>query len=671
MAISLTSLTPVKNELDVPVASDVTFTVESDSADLDVTTVKFFINDVEVQPSAYYGVDETTIDVSFFSKRRIKYKTRTYGQDDVRYGQRDIFPSIFQYGYRYVCTVEVQDVDGLTFTENFSFVIEEGIFYNQNDTSSFYHPQTQAVANYTPEWAKARYDKYSNMQQFVNAPGKFLQDIEDSLFKQTSSYYVQTSNLNDLATLHKVELGGDFEFQTTVLDDGTRLQIPPEIEAIKEITKYEPMAEFRNDVKSFFYENLPSRIDETKAVIADMIVQAKTAGTDALVNLDKTLEREGYISITIEDATRFTQIKNDSFTFVFCRVTGESRERKKQTEDLVIIDNDTYFTSKLWRSIDTIQFINLPEGSGLNYTIDHARPLGAFVADSFSHVTAADEDKSTFWNTKASAYGTVLQQWVLLEVDPEDIISSLGQKDLVSEMELVDIDGTTNLELLDIDSDIFSNFMYGIDQDHFYIFDKREEYPNVLKQLPETNGTADFVINLDGDELGRGDTVKTVTLSGLQKVIGKEIASYRLGVTRPNGTVEYILADGTITTDKAEASNGADETQLQFQTNIFSYDLDILGDYVFKLETVFRDGSTSIDSKISRVQKKAALSKYKLERIFSDAAIERMFVDFDQQVKVLDSNSELHTLRFVRDNVLIDYNNSLLYFNEDYEEVTV
>jgi hypothetical protein len=671
MAISLTSLTPVKNELDVSVASDVSFTIVSNSADLDITTVKFLINNVEVQPSAYYGIDETTIDVSFFSKRRIKYKTRSYGQNDVRYGQRDIFPSIFQYGHRYVCTIEVQDTNGLSFTENFSFIIEEGIFYSESNTSSFYYPQTQAVANYTPEWAKARYDKYSNMQQFVNAPGKFLQEIEDSLFKQTSSYYVQTSDLNNLATLHKVELGGDFEFQTTVLDDGTRLQIPPEIEAIKDITKYEPMAEFRNDVKSFFYENLPSRIDETKAVITDMIVQAKTAGTDALVKLDKPLEREGYISIRIEDATRFTQIKNNSFTFVFCRITGESRERKKQIEDLVIIDNDTYFTSKLWRNIDTIQFINLPKDSGLNYTIDHARPLGSFVADSFSFVTATDEDKSTFWKTKTSTYGTVLQQWVLLEVDPENIISSLGQKDLVSEMELLDIDGVTNLELLDIDADIFSNFMYGIDQDYFYIFDKREEYPNVIKQLPETNGVADFVINLDGDELGRGDTIKTVTLSGLQKVIGKEIASYRLSITRPNGTIEYILTDGTLTTDKGEASNRADQKELQFQTNIFSYDLDILGDYVFKLETVFRDGTTSIDSKISRLQKKVALSKYKLERIFGNATIERMFIDFDQQVKVLDSNSELHTLRFVRDNVLIDYNNSLLYFNEDYEEVTV
>ena len=69
MAISLINLSPAKNDFDVPVVSDITLTLSSDTDDLDITTVKFYINGVEVKVSSYYGVDNTEINSSFYSKR--------------------------------------------------------------------------------------------------------------------------------------------------------------------------------------------------------------------------------------------------------------------------------------------------------------------------------------------------------------------------------------------------------------------------------------------------------------------------------------------------------------------------------------------------------------------------------------------------------------------------
>jgi len=671
MAITLNSLFPAKNQLDVPVASDVTLTLNSDASDLDVQTVKFYINGVEVKVSAYYGVDQTEIVLSFYAKRRIKYNTRRYGQDNVRYGQRDIFPSVFQYGYRYTCTVEVGDVLGNTFSENFSFTIEEGIFYNGNPSTSFYNPQTQAMANYTPEWARSRFDKYSNFQQFANPSANFLQEIEDSLFHQSSSYYVQTSNLNELGTLFKVELGGDFEFQTTILDDGTRLQIPPEVKAIQDITIYEPNAEYYNDLKNFYINKLPTRLDETKEKIDSLLIVPKTLASEAEIFLNYDLVREGSFALSIEDSLQFTQIINNEFRFLYCRIKGISRERKVQTEDLVIIDNDTYYPSRLWKRIDSIQFINLPENCNLNFSIDHARPLGAFVPDSYNHVTTGDIDKATFWKMKETNTGSILQQWVLLESTPEAIISSLGEKDLVTEFELLDIDGQTNLNLLDIDSFKFSNHIYGIDQEYLYVFDKREDYSTLVKMMPEINGTAGFILNIDSDELGRQAGTKTITISGVQKAPGKSIAQYRMSVRDPDGTVNYILSDNTLTQNKLIAGVVIPSEEFQLITSVFFYDMNMMGDYLVKLETVYKDGTSDIDTKIIRIHKKAALAKYKLERIFGETEIVRMFVDFDQQLKVLDSENELHTIRFAKDNMLIDYSNGLLYFSEEYDEVEV
>lgn len=671
MAISISSLSPLKNQLNVPVNSDIEITLTSDAADLDVYSTKLFINGVEVQPSAYYGGSNTEVNVAFYAKKRIKYATRRYGQDEVRYGKRDIYPSIFQYGYRYVCTVEIEDKAGNKFSENFSFVIEDGIFYSLNAPTSFYYPQTQAFANYTPEWARSRYDKYSNFQQLINPSCRFMQEMQDSLYAQTSSYYVQTSNLNELATLYKVELGGDFEFQTIVLDDGTRLQIPPEVSTIKDITKYEPNAEYTNDIKDFYYNKLPSRLDETKIKIDTLLIYPKTLATEKKIILNKTLIREGKFCLLIEDSKQFTQLINNDFRFVYCRVTGISRENKRQVEDILIIDNDTYYSTKLWKEIESVQFVNLPEESNLHFSLDHARIPGSYIPDSFLDVSISDTEKSSFWKLGETLNGSILQQWVLLEVDPDDIISSLGQKDLIKEFELMDIDGVTNLNLLEVDVDKFSNWLYGIDQNYFYIFDKREAYSDIVKMMPEINGTADFILNIDADELGRGDSGKTIGINCIQKSPTKELAQFRLSITRPDSTVEYIMENNDISTDKLTSYNVVKSNTFQYIGSTLFYDLDIPGDYLVKLESVYRDGSTGIDAKIIRIHKKVALAKYKLERIFGDASIVRMFVDFDHQIKILDSNNELHTIRFARDNMLIDYSNSILYFSEEYDEVEV
>lgn len=673
MAISITSLSPAKNDTAVPVNSDIEITLSSDSADLDVQTTKFIINGIEVKPSAYYGVDNSEVEVSFFARKRIRYNTgRRYGQDDLRYGMRDDIPSSFQYGQRYVCTIYIEDVDGNVFEENFSFTVEEGIFYNSNPVESFYHYQTQAYANYLPSWARARYDKYSNFQQYLNSVGKYIQEIEDFLFKQTSNYYVQTSNLNELATLYKISLGGNFSFQTTVLDDGTRLQIPPDVSAIKEITKFHPVAEFQNDLKTFYYEKLPTRIESTKFTVSSLEILSQSPIDNSVVKIDRDLERAGRFSITVGGAGSFVEIKNQDFKFLTCRITGVSREKKKQIEDIIFIDNDVYYTTKLWRHIESIQFINVPKGFTGNFSVDHVKPPRSFVSDSYNYVDGIEDlEKPIFWKPEDSAYGTVLQQWSLLKVDPEEIITSIGEKDLVGEYELLDIDGQTNLNLTDIDVDNFTNFLYGIDDEYLYIFDKREEYPSIIKSLSPENGKANFVVDLDSDNLGRGDSTKEISIVCRQMDESKSVSQYRLSVLKPDGSVQYILQDNTFTTDKNNALTVVPLVNELYQTQAFSYELDLVGDYLIKVEAIYRNGTSSVDSKIARVGKKSALSKYKLERIFGEATPTRFFIDFDQQLKVLDTENQLHTISFVRDNMLIDYNNAIVYFSEEYDEVEV
>jgi len=670
MTISITNLAPVKNEENISVNSNIEIEITSTDLDLQVTSVELLINEVPVQPSAYYGSTEKIIDITFYSRRRIKYKTKKYGQEDFRYGQEDIFPSVFQYDSRYVCTIIVFDVEGNKFEENFSFNTEEGIYYNVKPKHYYYSQETQALANYLPLESRARYDNYSIFQQLINPSSIFLEEINSLLYKQISNYFVQTSDLNEMATVNTVKLGGDYKFSTTVLDDGTRLQIPPEVIATKDITRYYPTTEFSNNIKDFYYNKLPTRLDEVKCFLSSFVFLSKRKIDVNKIQVNRELERTGYICLAIEDGIRFTQTRNNSFDILTCRIIGVSREGKKQTEDIVIIDNDNYITFKLWSQINTIQFINIPTGTDISFTITYGRPNGSYVLDSFKAITLNNQERPVFWRKAENSNGSVLQQYGLLKTEIEDIISSLAEKDLLAEYELVDVDNETAIRIIDIEVNTFSNFIYGISNDFLYIFHKREPYPKIIKELPKNNGSADFIIDLVSDNLVRNAGSKLIEFTGIQKTMGKEIAQFRFKIRKPDGTYEYINEESQLVT-KEKATLLGNPIISQIKTKNIKYYLTEPGDYIIYLETIYRDGSTDIDAKVARVMTKAALAKYKLGRLFKGVTIQNMFMDFDQRLKIYDSNKELHTIHFSKDNMLIDYSNAILFFNEGYDKVEV
>lgn len=679
MAITLTSLYPSKNAVGIPVDANIEVRLESDAAELDVKSVQFFINDIEVKPSSRYSVDigygqdKNKIDLTFFARRRIKFANERYGAIDTRYGKLDIYPSNFLYGLRYVCRVVVKDVNGVEFSDHFAFTIEDGIFYNQSAEDYFYSSNTQELANYLPDWAKARYDKFSNFQQMVNPAGVFLEEIDNKIQYDLSNSFVQTANYNELSTLYKVEMGASYDFKTTILDDGTSLQVPPDVAGKLNISILYPNAEFSNDIKAVYYNKLPTRIETEREKLGDNVIISKFAIDVNRINLTDDLRRFGTVCLKMEDGNKFSKIDaiTGDLSILVARVKGVSPQNVEQQEDIIIIDNDHYFTKKRWKRIDSLQFINIPDDSNIHCTLQYLQDPTGYVLDTFRYTGTDGSTKTTYWKLDTSDYGSVLSQNVFVATEVDDIISSLGQKTPVIEYELLDVDGQTNLELLAVAPDLFSNFLYGIDEDYLYVFDKREPYTNVIEYLPRNAGDPDFVLDLATDSLGRGDSVKIVEIAGIQKLIGKQMVKYRLSVRFPDGTTRYIKTDGTLTLNKNEAIAAIGRNERQVFTKSIDVELPDLGDYVFFAEASYADGSSSIDAKIARLMSKPAMSKYKLYRSLLGNSPVNLVRDFDGQLKILDETGLLHTLYLCKDNMLVDYENSVLYFNQKYDEITV
>ena len=177
-------------------------------------------------------------------------------------------------------------------------------------------------------------------------------------------------------------------------------------------------------------------------------------------------------------------------------------------------------------------------------------------------------------------------------------------------------------------------------------------------------------VNTNGDT--RDGAGKEVEVAGIQSSVGKTITRYRFKIRYPDGTVWYINpADGSLSASNTEHIIVTSQNDLQIITEGFIVTLPELGDYIISVDASYNDGTTSIDSKIVRVMYKGALAKYKLERLLFDAEPVNLVRDFDGAIKLYDSAGFLHSLVLSKDNMLIDYQNGILYFNEEYDEVDV
>jgi len=219
--------------------------------------------------------------------------------------------------------------------------------------------------------------------------------------------------------------------------------------------------------------------------------------------------------------------------------------------------------------------------------------------------------------------------------------------------------------------DLFADMLYAIDPDYLYLFSKKEPYPTVLNKLKASDTEAQLSLNMVTDSLGRGNGTKTVEVSAVQTVIDKTIIRYFYSIQYPDGSIQYSDQEGGLHLTSAKAITLVPKLSDRISSRTVTIDLPMLGDYIIGLHTQYGDGTSSTDFKLSRLMSKSAISKYKLSRILLDATAVNIFKDFDGTIKIEDTDSYIHTLRFAKDNVLIDYEKSLLYFNEAYDEVVL
>lgn len=677
--ITINQITPAKNSVNVPVNQDLEIRISADFK-LDPRNISFKLNDVDIIPnvfSVYNGETDYELVVTLYTRKRIKFgENFRYGQADVRYGMRDIHPSVLEYGARYVCSFIVWGINNLNereeLTDSFVFNTEEGIFYNQNPVKYFYSDYTQSMANKLPEWAKGRYDKYSNFQQILNPIGEILEKTQDFIDKTYQANFLQTANLKELSCLYKYELEKNFEFKNFLNQDGSLFFVQPEISGIQGITRFDLFASENNDIKSLYYEKIPTRINVDQVYVSDNVIFQKTIALNTKHEINAKLEREGSFVIYCEGVqTSVYKNSNNNYVFLKCKIKGVSLFDKEQKEEIVIYDQKYLYSKKMWKKINSIEFFNI-KNQFFTFEILHFPKFKKISPDTKRIISFDGTKESCFWYLENREDFSVLQKRKTLGKNAIESLRFAGKTELVSEVGLYDIDNVTPLRLIDIAVDYNSNYIYGITEDYLYIFDKREPYPTSLKEIPGTNGDADFLLSLEYDECFLDENrEKEILINCIHSIPGKKILKYRIKITKPNKEIEYLLPNETITTDINNSAVFVNQKFFTLDDINNRYVATIPGEYIFELETLYQGGSTSKDYAVIFIKKNCALAKYKLERILNNAYPTSIFIDYDQQVKIYTSEGILQTLIFHKDGIVIDYVNKILYSSEEYTSLDV
>lgn len=672
--IQVLSITPEKGTTNVPISQDIEMRVQADF-ELDPRNVSFKLNDVEVVPnvfSVYQGDSEFELVITLYTRKRIKYGNKQrYGQAGVRYGRRDDLPSILQYNSRYVCEFNVWGEED-SLRDSFVFITEEGVFENKNPSTYFYSTATQGIANYYPEWSKTRYDKYSNAQQMLNPIGENLQAIQELVKKESANSFVQTANLRELSELHRVELDKDFEMTSILNQDGSYFFVQPDISGVQGITRFDLFTEQENDLKTFYRGKLPTRIDSTREELKEKMIWGPALASEMKTEINQTLSREGGFCLTCSDIeSSMKKTESEAIVFAQCRVFGKDIFGVEQEEDLIVLGHQNVYSRKMWSEILYIRFSNLPHSS-VSFSLLHFEDAGSPMIDIAEEVLADDTEETLIWTLEQRSGRSILQKNRTLGQNNFEMLRNSGQYIPYWESELLDVDGKTSLNLVDIAVDSFSNSIYGIDEDYLYIFDKREEYPLCLKAINGDNGNSDFLIELDSDEMSLDeDGEKEILFKCIHGRPGQNIIRYRLKITKPGGDSVFLKPNGEETTDVKKSMIFAKQVDLTLEEVQYSFILDQTGDYLFELEALFQGGETTKHQQLVRVLSNSAKIKYKLERILNNQSPVGLVFDYDQKLKVLTEDNILHTIIEKRDGVLIDYENKILYFSEEYELIDV
>lgn len=517
------------------------------------------------------------------------------------------------------------------------------------------------MINAFPEWSDARSDEQSLAFQVTNVMGVPLQKLDEQLLKIGRNYFLTTANLDEIDLVYKFELPLSFQFQTDETDPSFTVNVEPTVSGLIGNIWYTVSGTARNDIESFWYDSVPSRMSSTVTESGNHIVLSGVdLDTTPFSTFDNDPHIPGRLLVTISGGSQFLSIENNQPARGMVILEGVTRKGTEESETLIFLYNDTKQTVKEWKELTSASVFGITPDTAVLSIRSAEFNFGPYRDFYNLEWSVGNEKIDTFWNVGVSAQGTyTLDQIRYVSDQFDNLLAGLTEKEVVRSTEILTSSGTV-FTPLDLAVQPFSNKVWVCSSDKLFLFDTDMHYPS-MRQMAKKQYDSITSIDPDGYHKVLDDEVE---LSYLFRRPIKEVARHRVSVKNPSGTRNGILNSTLVSITSDFWRYGQVSEREMGKSDILQ--LTIRGDYVFTLETIFVDGTNAIDEVVVSVESKEALAEFDL-----DFTAVGLSFDSDQKLWVLDNAGIKHRIDLAYDIMLVDYDQKVIYFREQYEDIEV
>lgn len=551
---------------------------------------------------------------------------------------------------------------------------------------------TQRMANRLPSWTDARQLPYSLFQQWLNPVGEALEDLYKFAITETQNLYLPVANLDILDVVNIIRLPNDFVFGKYVNQLQIDSYVAPTICGY--INGRDIWPTVVNTLDDFWNQALPTRITATGRQRYAGPVLPETALSSLENAVPNTIAHPTRLAVIIDGCVDFVNLNRRSPNSILM-LYGTTERDMEETEIMPILYNGTFLTSKIWKSLDRLEYYGLGPDTGTVQINNFAFNIEREV-DKYQLFISAETEKLLYHKLGTHTFiegdFSVHQHVTTIASNLNELYAGTDTLEVVREIEL--LYNNENLELIDIAVQPFTGRIFAISELYLYIFDPYASMPDYREMYDKTPGSS-LILESDQYDFLRGETA-TIKLTWRNQL--KRILKNRWSVRKPDGTIIYLNALGNeVAEDAAWVANVLyselafgpfDTDDGRIDKQIIEYVLADRGTYQFRVETIFADSTEEMDILPVHTHSKEAIARLVLPTELQQA--EGLAFDADQKLWVLravggsnpydvpyEYGSEygiygvaLETA-LATDTAMIDFKNKIVYLHEEYDSIQI
>ena len=532
---------------------------------------------------------------------------------------------------------------------------------------------TQNLVNIFPRWTNIRSDEQSLGFQLINSVAKNFDYLRKQQMDFEGNHYLSTSKVSDIDLFYAYAFPGDYEFTKEDNDDTEFTYTAPTVVGRLDNVDYTLTLAENNDIESFWYTSVPTRLSLNTNAPADHLVSSGLVIRSPLEILPPSglCHIPNKLTLILEGSTSCLNIEDNKLIrkgLVY--VHGKTREGSEVTEELLFIHDDTLQTyhefSYIFESGINIYGINEPDETTLNVYSANFNATDYLVEYNDLDFTADKDPMPLFWSVGSGENNIPTLDLNKYDVDEIELrVNGFTTKHTILKQEMLSTSGT-NIEIVDIAPEPKSDRIWAVSETHLYLYSASFPY-STLNTLNTKQYGAASVVEPNSYYVTLNDEVE---INYIWKVPSLGFVAHRAWVIKPDGVTKSLESGAEVTyhTDASSWIYG-EPRQRRIRDSEF-YTLSQHGDYVFCLEAKYTDDSTSIDKRVVTVLYQNAIAEYDLTTLdLSDIT----GIDFDSEYKlwVLDTNNIKYQIDKHYDNMIIDFDKKYLYFKDNYNQLTI